>query len=85
MNDKNQAEVDFAAELARLTSEIAANPDDDNLYYQRGRLYWRLGRKSQAISDYERAVALNSASPAAAALTIARDVMNFFNKDLYNP
>ena len=85
MNDKNQAEVDFAAELARLTSEIAANPADDNLYYQRGRLYWRLGHKSQAISDYERAVALNAASPAAAALTIARDVMNFFNKDLYNP
>lgn len=85
MNDKNQVEVDIAAELSRLTAEIAENQEDDNLYYLRGRLYWRLGQKSLAISDYECAVALNSGSPASAALKIARDVMDFYNKDLYNP
>ncbi len=85
MNDKNQAEVDIVAELSLLTAEIAANQNDDTLYYLRGRLYWRLGQKSLAISDYECAVALNSGSPASAALKIARDVMDFYNKDLYNP
>lgn len=53
--------------------------------YLRGRLNWKLGRKGEAISDYSAAVALDPHSPAAAALDMARQVMDFFNPDLYNP
>ncbi len=85
MNDKNHVEVDLDDELSRLTAEIDMNPADDNLYYLRGRLYWRLGYRALAISDYECAVALNGESPASAALKIARDIMDYYNKDMYNP
>ncbi|MDO4318957.1 MAG: tetratricopeptide repeat protein [Bacteroidales bacterium] len=56
-----------------------------DLYYNRGLLYWRLGKRGDAMSDYNRAVALDPASPAAQALTMAQDIMDFYNTDLYNP
>lgn len=72
--------------IALVDREIAgtAEPDADS-YYRRGRLYWRLGDKGAAISDYERAVAIDPESPAAEALKLCRDIMDFYNTDLYNP
>lgn len=55
------------------------------LYFRRGKLYWRLGRRADATSDYTKAAALDPNSPAAVALEQARDVEAFFNPDLYNP
>lgn len=74
-----------------LTLAIAqALKEDDTkslaqLYFLRGKTYWRLDRRGAAISDYERAVALDPDSDAGPALTLARDIMNFFNPDLFNP
>jgi predicted negative regulator of RcsB-dependent stress response len=55
------------------------------LYFERGKLQWKLGRRAEAITDYEHATALDATSPAAQALTVTRDIMDFYNKDLYNP
>lgn len=56
-----------------------------DLYFRRGKLWWRLGNRAAATSDYARASALDPASPAVKALEHARDVADFFNPDLYNP
>ncbi|MCM1067212.1 MAG: tetratricopeptide repeat protein [Muribaculaceae bacterium] len=53
--------------------------------YMRGRIAWRRGRKGEAISLYEKALAIDPGCEAAVALEQARSVMNFFNKDLLNP
>ena len=72
-------------ELQRLDRAIAAGPTPE-LYMKRGRLLCRLQRHAAAMADYERATALAGPdSPAAAALAMAREVMDFYNKDLYNP
>lgn len=43
-------------------------------------------RHAAAMADYERATALDGPDSAAAtALAMARDVMDFYNKDLLNP
>lgn len=55
------------------------------ILYMKGRIAWKSGRKSDAISYYEQAVALDPHSEAATALEQAREVMAFYNKDLYNP
>lgn len=84
------------SEIAALTGQIdlaasrSGESDTDGrpmagLYYHRGKLYWKLGMKAEAMSDYARAEALDPQSPAAGALAQARDIMAFFNKDLYNP
>ncbi len=71
--------------LLLLNYEITQSQNNDKLYFTRGKLHWRLGNKSQAITDYEHAVDINPDSPARIALDNARDVIAFFNPDLYNP
>lgn len=56
-----------------------------DMYFRRGKLYWRMSLRSEAQSDYARAVALDPQSPASVALGQAREVDSFFNPDLYNP
>lgn len=71
--------------LRILSEAIADAPADDSLLFMRGKLYWRLGQRPEATSDFLAAVELNPASPAARALEHAREVESFFNPDLYNP
>ncbi len=70
----------LSAAAGAVTGAAAAD-----IFYRRGRLYWKLGQRGAAISDYERAVAIDSDSPAAEALKMCRDIMDFYNTDLYNP
>lgn len=72
-------------ELTRLDAAIAAAPTAA-LFMQRARLLWRMQRHAAAIADYEKAAALDGPdSPAATALSHARDIMNFYHKDRFNP
>ncbi len=64
---------------------IDGNPESDELYFRRGKLYWRMGDRSAAMGDYAKAQSINPDSPASKALEMAYDVANFFNPDLYNP
>ena len=71
--------------VAKLSEIIADQPDHDEAYFMRGRVYQRMQNRPAAVSDYERAVAINPDSGARMALELARDVFNFFNPDLLNP
>lgn len=53
--------------------------------YQAGRQAWASGKVGQAISLYNRAVALDSDSPAATALEMANRIMAFYDKNQFNP
>lgn len=79
--DKN----DIEAAIVELDGLVGDNPDDSVLLFERGRLHWSLGHRRQAMTDYARAAAIDPDSPAVQALAMARDVMSFFNPDLYNP
>ncbi|MCM1519609.1 MAG: tetratricopeptide repeat protein [Lachnoclostridium sp.] len=76
-------QLEEAVEL--LGKAIEADGSDDELYLKRGKVYWRLGRRAEATTDYATAAELNPASPAVRALENARDIEAFYNKDLYNP
>lgn len=71
--------------ISRLDHAIEHDAGNAALWYERGRIYWRLGQKTNAISDYEEAVYLDPHSPARHALELARQVMDFYNPDLLNP
>lgn len=88
--DKNDEIMRIEAHITRLDTQIStaeARGGDGlaTLYFDRGRSWWKLGEKGKAISDYERAAAIDSESPAVEALELARRVMNFYHTDLYNP
>lgn len=72
-------------ELRSLDARIAADPDDASLYIERGKLYWKLGRRGDAITDYRRAAALDPEGPGALLAEHSDAIMDFFNPDLLNP
>ena len=80
INENRVDEARIALDLA-----IKSDANKDKLYFTRGKLDWRLGNRSQAITDYEHAVAINPNSPARIALDNAHDVISFFNPDIFNP
>lgn len=74
--------------LSKLNDLIAEN--NDSLYqaealFLRGKIYWRLGKRSEAQNDYLASSALDPSGPATAALESARTIEAFFNPDLLNP
>ena len=74
-----------ANKLEDALEQLKAIPEDADSLYMRGKILWKMGRRSEAITAYGEAVALNEDSPAAIALQQARQIMDFYNKDLYNP
>lgn len=73
------------SELQKLNEIIGAGIAGADVYFQRGRLLWKMQKFGQAISDYETAAQLDPASPAVQALEMARQVMDFYHRDRYNP
>lgn len=64
---------------------LADTPDRAWALYMKGRIAWKRGLKSRAMSFYAEAAGLDPDSEAATALEQARSIMDFYNKDLYNP
>lgn len=83
---KEQIKGLTAAEaVAALDAYIAANPDDEEAYIARGMRHWGDGRRSLAINDYLAAIRINPDSRANEALKAANEILDYRNKDLYNP
>ena len=59
-------------------------PMDDTLYYLLGNAWRKKGNWQMAMNNYVEAVRLNPDSPAAQALEIANEILDFYNKDMYN-
>ncbi|MBO5747670.1 MAG: hypothetical protein II308_09515 [Muribaculaceae bacterium] len=82
MLSKGCRPVDAIAELDLL---VAAEPDNEPAILERGMLHWGCGNRALAINDFHAAIALNPESLARQALQNANDILDYYNKDLYNP
>lgn len=71
--------------LRLLTEYIGAHPDDDEALTTRGMQYWSMGDRAKAINDYLAAIRLNPDSKAKMALKATNQILDYYNKDLYNP
>ncbi len=58
--------------------------EKDKLYYMRGNLYSKKSDWHKAMNDYQKAIDLNAESPAVGARKVLLDILNFYNKDMYN-
>lgn len=68
-----------------LNKLVEVDFTDAEVYFLRGKAYWRLGNRASALSDYATAADLDPDSPAVIALEQAREIEAFFNPDLLNP
>ncbi|WP_294476084.1 tol-pal system YbgF family protein [uncultured Bacteroides sp.] len=81
----NQGDVDAAIEqLDQLLQGNSVGKDKDMLFYLRGNAYRKKGDWKQALDNYQHAIDLNPNSPAVQARTMAMDILNFYNKDMFN-
>ncbi|WP_297272708.1 tetratricopeptide repeat protein [uncultured Bacteroides sp.] len=56
----------------------------DEAYYLYGNAWRKQGNWQQALNNYRRAMDLNPNSPAKNAYAMVMDILNFYNKDMYN-
>ena len=75
-----------ADEAIRLLEKYQADggPMDDELFYLLGNAWRKKGNWQMAMNNYLEAVHLNPESPAKQALDIANEILDFYNKDMYN-
>lgn len=82
---RNLRTAPYEEAIEVLSSYIAAHPDDDEALTARGMKHWGAGKRSLALNDYLAAIAINPESRARQALKAASDILDYRNKDLYNP
>ncbi len=77
-----EGQLDTAIE--QLSQYIQSNPADDEPYYLLGNAYRKQGNWQQALNNYLEAIERNPESPAVQAHQMMMDILNFYNKDMYN-
>jgi len=72
-------------EAIRLLDKIIELEEQlDEAWYLRGNAYRKQGDTRQALNSYLRAMELNPDSPAHHAYKMLIDILDFYNKDMYN-
>ncbi|KAA6335432.1 hypothetical protein EZS27_016331 [termite gut metagenome] len=79
----NQGKVDEAVKELDSYILICATGKDE-AYYLRGNAYRKKENWQEALNCYQSAVELNPHSPALQARNAINDILNFYNKDMYN-
>jgi len=54
-------------------------------YFQRGNEWRQRGDWQEALANYMEAIELDPNSPAVIAKEMVENILNFYNKDAYNP
>ena len=71
--------------IEQLTTYIQSDTtDNDEPYYLLGNAYRKQGNWQLALNNYLEAIERNPESPAVQAHKMAMDILNFYNKDMYN-
>lgn len=79
----NQGDVEQA--IRQLDDFLqTASSNQDEAYYLRGNAYRKQGNWQQALNNYRYAIDINPRSPARQAHRMVMDILNFYNKDMYN-
>lgn len=71
--------TEIEKQIEELTARIAADPADAAALYRRGSLYWKLGQRAAAITDFNASALLDPTGPGAAAADHVRSILDFFN------
>ncbi len=71
--------------ILQLEAMVGRGDTCDETYFMLGKAYAKMGDWRRATYNYNAAIELNPDSPAAEALTQIKEIMDFYNTDLYNP
>ena len=78
-------EGELTIAIEKLSAYIQSDvTDNDEPYYLLGNAYRKQGNWQLALNNYLEAIERNPESPAVQAHKMAMDILNFYNKDMYN-
>ena len=77
-----KGKLDIAIE--KLSQFIQQDSRNDEPYYLLGNVYRKQGNWQLALNNYLEAIERNPESPAVHAHQMMMDILNFYNKDMYN-
>jgi len=78
-------EGDLDKAIQQLSEYIQSDTTcDDEPYYLLGNAYRKQGNWQLALNNYLEAMERNPESPAVQAHQMMMDILNFYNKDMYN-
>ena len=78
----NEGNVSTAIDL--LNQLIAQDSTKAEVYYLLGNAYRKQGNWQGALNNYQEAIDLDPESPANEAKNMVLDILNFYNKDMFN-
>ena len=70
--------------IEQLSQYLQLDSTDDEPYYLLGNAYRKQGNWQLALNNYLEAMERNPESPAVQAHQMMMDILNFYNKDMYN-
>lgn len=70
--------------LALFEDRRNENPDDAEVLYELGCLYWKKQDWKHCLDCYSEAMRLNPDSPASEARKMVLDILQFYNKEMFN-
>ena len=79
----NEGEAEKAIEELNAALETG-NGERDRMFYLMGNAYRKMNNWQGALNSYQEAIALNPESPAKEAREMMMDILNFYNKDMFN-
>ena len=77
-------EGQLEAAIEKLSQYIQSDSTQDEPYYLLGNVYRKQGNWQLALNNYLEAIERNPESPAVQAHQMMMDILNFYNKDMYN-
>ncbi|MEZ3519513.1 MAG: tetratricopeptide repeat protein [Muribaculaceae bacterium] len=85
LKDKTSS-LDADEAIALITEYLASNPTDPEALTLRGMRHFGAGHRAKAIGDYLEALRIDPENKnASQALQYANSILDYYNKDLYNP
>lgn len=83
--NKKVALLPYEEAIATISKYLEDNPRDTDALTLRGMKHFGAGKRAAAINDYLAALEIDPDCKAKLALQNANDILDFYNKDLFNP
>lgn len=92
MKEKRLSEIKKLIDLGEVSNAIdnltqlisTETEDKDKIYYLMGNAYRKIGDWQGALNNYQYAIEVNPNSPAKHARKMIIEVLDFYNKDMFN-
>ncbi|MCQ2326631.1 MAG: tetratricopeptide repeat protein [Bacteroidales bacterium] len=74
----------YTEAMKQVDAFLEQDKQDDMLWYLRGNIFKKQEQWKQAIDSYTEAISINPKNPATTMRRICIDILNFYDKTLYN-